>query len=95
MSLNAEDDGARRFILIECEDYADEITAERLRRIINGIEGSKSKALSKGYSESFTYYSLGDPFDIASILSGNTLPNFTDMATFMLYTATGQNIVPF
>lgn len=38
LELNKEDDGNRRFILIEMEDYANSITAERVRRIINGYE---------------------------------------------------------
>ena len=36
LQLNKEDNGRRRFILIEMEDYADSITAERVRRAING-----------------------------------------------------------
>ena len=36
LSANARDGGSRRFILVEGEDYADKLTAERVRRIING-----------------------------------------------------------
>ena len=36
LEANKKDDGNRRFILIECEDYADTLTAERVRRVING-----------------------------------------------------------
>ena len=36
LSQNKYDGGNRRFILVECEDYANEITAERMRRVING-----------------------------------------------------------
>lgn len=36
MSMNARDGGKRRFILVEGEDYADTLTAERVRRVING-----------------------------------------------------------
>lgn len=38
ISLNAKDVGNRSFILVECEDYADTLTAERVRRVINGYE---------------------------------------------------------
>jgi adenine-specific DNA-methyltransferase len=38
MAMNQKDGGDRRFILVECEDYADTLTAERVRRIINGYE---------------------------------------------------------
>ena len=34
LALNREDGGNRQFVLIECEDYADSITAERVRRVI-------------------------------------------------------------
>lgn len=36
LDLNKQDQGQRRFILVECEDYADALTAERVRRVING-----------------------------------------------------------
>jgi adenine-specific DNA-methyltransferase len=36
LAMNQKDGGNRRFILIECEDYADKLTAERLRRVIGG-----------------------------------------------------------
>jgi adenine-specific DNA-methyltransferase len=36
LALNKRDNGTRRFILVECEDYADTLTAERVRRVING-----------------------------------------------------------
>jgi len=38
LTQNAKDSGNRRFILVECEDYADTLTAERVRRVINGYE---------------------------------------------------------
>jgi type III restriction enzyme len=36
LKANARDDGTRRFILVEGEAYADTLTAERVRRAING-----------------------------------------------------------
>ncbi len=36
LALNKADGGNRRFVLIECEDYVDRITAERVRRVIKG-----------------------------------------------------------
>ena len=35
---NKHDGGNRRFILVEMEDYADKLTAERVRRVINGYD---------------------------------------------------------
>ncbi|ODT64516.1 MAG: DNA methylase [Phenylobacterium sp. SCN 69-14] len=36
LAANARDGGNRRFILVEGENYADTLTAERVRRVING-----------------------------------------------------------
>ena len=36
LEANAKDGGTRRFILVEGEDYADRLTAERVRRAMNG-----------------------------------------------------------
>ncbi len=38
LEANSRDKGSRRFILVEMEDYADRLTAERVRRVINGYE---------------------------------------------------------
>ena len=38
LKANNRDGGNRRFILIEMEDYADRLTAERIRRVINGYD---------------------------------------------------------
>ena len=40
LKANAKDGGTRKFILIEGEDYADRLTAERVRRAINGYAWS-------------------------------------------------------
>lgn len=36
LEANRKDGGKRKFILVECEEYADTLTAERLRRVIQG-----------------------------------------------------------
>lgn len=38
LKANKKDDGSRKFIIIEMEDYADRLTAERVRRAIEGYE---------------------------------------------------------
>lgn len=38
IAANKWDGGNRRFILVEMEDYADRLTAERMRRVIKGYE---------------------------------------------------------
>lgn len=59
LNLNKKDNGNRKFILVEMMDYADTITAERVKRVINGYgEGNKAVA---GIPGDFTYYELGQP----------------------------------
>ena len=57
MNLNKEDGGHRKFILVEMGDYADTITAERVKRVINGY-GEGKKAVP-GTGGNFSYYELG------------------------------------
>lgn len=59
LNLNKQDRGNRKFILVEMEDYAEDITAERVRRVINGY-GEGNKAV-EGTGGSFSYYELGEP----------------------------------
>ena len=92
LSLNKEDSGNRKFILIECEDYANSITAERVRRVINGVEAAADKTTRDGLGGSFTYCTLGDPIKIEAMLTGEMLPLYTDLAANLLFTALGVNV---
>ena len=38
LEANRKDGGNRRFILVEMEEYVDDLTAERVRRVINGYD---------------------------------------------------------
>ncbi len=49
-ALNKEDGGNRKFFLVECEDYADTITAERVRRVINGVPTVKDENLKTAWA---------------------------------------------
>jgi adenine-specific DNA-methyltransferase len=90
LNLNNEDDGNRRFILIECEDYADSITAERVRRVIKGVPSAKSEALKEGLGGSFSFFELGKSIELENILDGDSLPTYTELARYVFYTATGE-----
>ena len=59
LNANKADNGNRRFILIEMEDYADTITAERVKRVIKGYGEDKKKVTGTGGN--FSYYELGSP----------------------------------
>ncbi len=59
MKLNSQDGGNRRFICIEMMDYAETITAERVRRVMDGYgEGTKKV---EGTGGGFDYYTVGEP----------------------------------
>ena len=57
LQANQKDNGYRKFILVECEKYADELTAERVRKVINGysFNGSQKEIL---HTESINFSSL-------------------------------------
>lgn len=59
LNLNKQDGGNRKFILVEMEDYAESITAERVKRVISGY-GEENKAV-EGTGGDFSYYELGKP----------------------------------
>jgi adenine-specific DNA-methyltransferase len=90
LALNKEDGGNRKFILVECEDYADSITAERLRRVIKGVKGASDENLKKGLGGTFSYFELGKAIELDSILDGKNLPSYLELARYVFYTATGE-----
>ncbi len=55
LGLNSEDEGDRKFILVEMEDYAEEVTAERIKRVIKGY------SVIDGLDGAFDFYELGQP----------------------------------
>ena len=92
LDLNQEDGGHRKFILVECEDYADHITAERIRRVIKGVPKSKDKKLQKGLEGSFTYCKLGEELSEENFLRGKSLPSYDLFARYVFHTATGETL---
>ena len=94
LALNKEDGGNRRFVLIECEDYADSITAERVRRVIKGVPSAKEANLKAGLGGSFSYFELGSPMQQESLLAGRDLPDYEALAGYVFFTATGEQFDP-
>jgi adenine-specific DNA-methyltransferase len=90
LAQNAADGGNRRFILVECEDYANTITAERVRRVIKGVPNVKDEQLKKGLGGTFSYFELGKPIELQGILDGSALPSYKELARYVFYTATGE-----
>ncbi len=90
LEQNKEDNGNRKFILIEMEEYANSITAERIRKVIKGVKKAKNDLLKKGTGGSFSYFELGDTIEMESLLRGKNLPSYTEFARYLFYTATGE-----
>lgn len=59
LKLNEEDGGDRKFILIEMEDYAEEITAFRIKKVISGYGDTVN--YKDGTGGKFDFYTLGSP----------------------------------
>ncbi|MGN9097933.1 site-specific DNA-methyltransferase [Flintibacter porci] len=57
LNMNKADGGNRKFILVEMENYADSITAERVKRVIDGYGEGKKEV--EGTGGNFSYYELG------------------------------------
>ena len=64
LNMNKADGGHRKFILVEMGDYADTITAERVKRVIHGYGEGKNAV--DGTGGSFSYYELGEPLLLPS-----------------------------
>ena len=79
---------------MECEDYADKITAKRVRRVIKGVKNTKDENLEKGLGGEFTYCTLGEATDIDKLLTGKSLPSFEGLGTLLFHTATDEVMDP-
>ena len=70
LNMNKADGGHRKFILVEMMDYADSITAERVKRVIDGYGEGKNAV--EGTGGDFTFYDLGE---VLLLLDGNLNEN--------------------
>ena len=84
LNMNKQDGGNRKFILVEMMDYADTITAERVKRVISGYgEGKNAK---EGTGGGFSYYELGEALLVDGMLNPN-VPEET-IREYIYYTET-------
>jgi adenine-specific DNA-methyltransferase len=61
LKLNKKDGGNRKFILVELEDYAEDITASRIKKASQGYEfNGKKKTILKSYSINVTNLKKAD-----------------------------------
>lgn len=72
LNMNKADGGHRKFILVEMMDYADSITAERVKRVIKGY-GEGKKAV-EGTGGNFSFYDLGEPLLVGDFLNEAVAP---------------------
>jgi adenine-specific DNA-methyltransferase len=101
LALNKEDGGNRRFVLCQLpyetkeqekkeQNICDEITAERVRRVIRGVPKAKDENLRAGLGGTFSYFKLGKPLRLRAILEGSALPDYESLASYVFFTATGE-----
>ncbi len=90
LNLNKEDNGDRKFILCEMCEYAEPVTAERIRRVINGYgEGAN---ITAGTGGSFDFYELGETFFTEDGLLNENIPE-EKIREYIYYTETRQPLV--
>jgi len=94
LNLNKSDGGNRRFILVEMEqEVCRDITAKRLRRVIEGYEKTNGERAEKieGLGGGFRYCSLDKPLFDETGKIGETV-KFADLAAHVFFTETGMPI---
>lgn len=92
LNMNKADGGHRRFILVEMMDYADSITAERVKRVIRGYGEGKSAV--PGTGGNFSFYDLGE---VLLQPDGNLNENVgtNRIREYVWYTETQKAMQPF
>ncbi len=88
LNRNKADGGNRKFILIEMMDYAENITAERVKRVIDGYGEGKSAVAGTGGD--FSYYELGEPLLIEGNL--NEAVGVEKIREYIYFTETKQRL---
>lgn len=86
LNINKQDNSHRKFILVEMDDYADAITAERVKRVISGY-GEGKKAVP-GTGGGFSFYELGEPLLVDGLLNPNVPEE--KIREYVYYTETRQ-----
>lgn len=87
LHLNKQDGGNRKFICIEMEDYAETITAERVKRVIKGY------GTNEGTGGGFDFYELGQALflDNGNL---NELAGVEKIRQYVYYTETKLPLSP-
>lgn len=67
-----------------------DVILNRTRRVINGVPDARRKETQTKSKISFSYFELGEPIEMESLLKGIKLPSFAEFARYLFYTATGE-----
>lgn len=95
IAANARDNGNRRFILVESEDYADKLTAERVRRVIQGYKFTGTQR-TELFSQKLTWTAfkkaseLLEKIESVEKLEGSSYDNVKKEIKDGLLTVTGE-----
>ena len=89
LNMNKADGGHRKFILVEMMDYADSITAERVKRVIRGYGEGKSAV--EGTGGNFSFYDLGEPLLVGDCLNEAVAPEKIREYIWFMETRTSFN----
>lgn len=90
LKKNQNDGGNRRFILVEMLEYAESITAERVKRVIRG--NADRDTSFEGLGGSFSYYELGEPIFNGDML--NEKIGEDEIRKYVYFTETKQTLAP-
>ncbi len=89
LNLNKQDNGNRRFILVEMEPkIASEVTAQRVRRVAEGYTNAKGERV-EGLGGGFRYCELGEPLFDENGKIRETV-GFADLARHVYFSETGE-----
>jgi len=89
LNLNSEDDGERRFVVVELDGaIAREITSERVRMVSEGYTNSRGEEV-EALGGGFRYCELGEPLFDESGKIRDTV-KFADLARHVWFTETGE-----
>ena len=90
LNMNKADGGNRKFILVEMMDYADSITVERVKCVIDGYGEGKNAV--EGTGGGFTFYDLGEPLLIGENL--NEMVDTEKIREYVWYMETRRPYTP-
>lgn len=91
LNLNLEDQGNRKFILIELDDYAETVTAERVKKVITGYRDIEGDIVT-GTGGSFSFLSLGASLFQDDLLNPS-VPK-SKLNEYIWHSETGATFVP-